>query len=448
MKLKTTLYKLLLFAFVAILAACGKGTNQTIDLPQVVTNDVVIDATSKIAWTGGLVTNVTSLTAYGVCYSTTNSQPTINDNNITGTANYYSFSAKLRSLSLNTTYYVRAYATNTAGTAYGNVVQFKTGSDMSSAYGTVSTFAGSAEGYQNNTGTAALFNRPTALATDAAGNVYVADSYNSVIRKITPAGVTTTLAGSGTFGFANGPAATAQFYVPSGLAVDAAGNVYVADLGNNMIRKITPDGTVSTFAGSGNSGYANGTGTAASFSAPSGITIDASGDFYVSDSGSNLIRKITAAGVVSTVAGNNSAGFTNGIGTAASFNKPMGITADAAGNLYVADAANGAIRKLTKDFIVTTLAGGVDTAALALGKPQGIKADADNNLYIADGNGRILKISKDKIFTVMAGKAGTTGTADGDGSTALFNAPQGIALSPGGGIYVADYNNNRIRKVN
>jgi sugar lactone lactonase YvrE len=448
MKIKTTQINLLLLLFIATLGACVKGSSVTVDLPQLVTNDVIIDPTATIAWTGGLITNNVAVSAYGICYSTTNSEPTIADSKTSDNVNVFSYSSKLNGLALNTVYYIRAYATNSVGnTGYGNVIQFKTGSGTPGVYGTVSTVAGSAEGYQNNTGTAALFNRPTSLATDAAGNIYVADSYNSVIRKITPEGVTTTFAGTGTFGYTDGPAASAQFYVPSGLVVDATGNIFVADLGNNIIRKITPDGVVSTFAGNGSSGSADGTANAATFSGPAGIALGTNGNFYVTDSNNNLIRQVTPAGVVTTVAGNHVGSYINGIGTAASFNKPTGIAFDAAGNMYVAEAANNAIRKITKDYTVTTFAGGVDTAALKLGSPQDLKVDANNNVYITDAGGRILKISKDRIVTTLAGKTATTGTTDGDGSTALFNGPKGIALDPQGNIIIADYNNNRIRKV-
>ena len=442
---KSTLLNLLLLLFVSALAACSKGTSVTSDLPVLLTNDVVIDPISTTAYTGGLITNSISVSDYGICYSATNPTPTVADSKIANTVMVFSFSTKIKGLALNTTYYVRAYAINTAGTAYGNVVQFKTpAADQSAAYGTVTTVAGSVQGYQN--GTAALFNRPTAVAIDAAGNIYVADSYNSVIRKITAGGVTSTIAGNGTLGYKDGPAANAQFYAPAGVAVDAGGNVFVADMGNNLIRKITPAGIVSTFAGNGNAGYGNGTGTAAFFNAPSGLTFDAAGNLFIADSGNSLIRMITTEGVVTTVVGSRGTGYVNGTGTAATLNKPSSLAFDAAGILYITEPLNNAVRKITKDYVVTTFAGGTDTAALNLGKPQGISI-SNGNMYIADGNGRLLKINKDRALTVMAGKPAITGATDGDGSIALFNHPQGIASDNSGNVYVADFDNNRIRKV-
>jgi sugar lactone lactonase YvrE len=444
---KTTKINLTLLLFVVILSACGKSTSVTVDLPVLLTNDVVINPTATIAYTGGVVTNNAAVSDYGICYSTTNPTPTVADSKTATTVNVFSFSGKIKSLALNTTYYVRAYAINSAGTGYGNVIQFKSpATDQSAAYGTVSTVVGSAQGYQNGTGTAALFYRPTAVALDAAGNMYVADSYNSVIRKVTADGITTTLAGNGTLGYTDGAAADAQFYVPSGIAVDAAGNVFVADMGNNMIRKITPAGVVSTFAGNGVAGYTNGTGTLALFNSPAGLAFDAAGNLYVADSGNNLIRMITPAGVVTTVVGSRAAGYVNGTGIATALNKPNSIAFDAAGIMYVTEPSNNVIRKITKDYVVTTFAGGTDTAALVLGTPQGISI-ANDNMYITDAGGRILKISKDRVLTILAGKAATTGTTDGDGSTALFNHPQGITTDSNGNIYIADFDNNRIRKI-
>ena len=221
----------------------------------------------------------------------------------------------------------------------------------------VTTFAGSGSaGSADGTGTAASFYKPSGVAVDGSGNVYVAEYYNHLIRKITSAGVVTTLAGSGSAGSANGTGTAASFYRPYGVAVDGNGNVYVADYYNHLIRKITSAGVVTTLAGSGSQGSADGTGTAASFYNPSGVAVDGSGNVYVADRSNHLIRKITSADVVTTLAGSGSQGSANGTGTAASFTLPYGVAVDASGNVYVADSGNNLIRK-----IATTLASGSTT---------------------------------------------------------------------------------------
>jgi serine/threonine-protein kinase len=177
--------------------------------------------------------------------------------------------------------------------------------------------------------------------------VYVADQDNFRIRKITPAGVVSTFAGSSVAGFANGTGTAASFSPLTGLALDVSGNVYVADYGNHSIRKITPAGVVSTLAGSGSQGSSDGTGTAASFNYPTRVVVDGSGNVYVADRTNNLIRKITPTGVVITLAGSGSVGSANGMGIAASFNGPSGVAIDGSGNLYVADTYNNRIRKIT-----------------------------------------------------------------------------------------------------
>ncbi|QHS54510.1 hypothetical protein GWR56_02725 [Mucilaginibacter sp. 14171R-50] len=444
----STPINLLLLLIIASLGACVKGTAVTVEKPVVVTTDVIVETTGTSAWGGGFISNgATNITAYGVCYSSTNSEPTVADAKTDNKVGLYWFNSNIKGLTPNTTYYARAYATNSEATAYGNVVQFKTGSGTGTPAANVSTLAGSSEGNANGHGAAALFNHPYGTATDAAGNVYVSDSYNCSIRKITPDGEVTTIAGTGALGNTDGPGNIAQFYAPAGLAVDATGNIFVADMGNNIIRKITPSGIVSTFAGSGSAGYNNGTGTIASFSQPADIVIDGSGNLFVADMGNNLIRQITPAGVVTTVAGSRFAGIASGQGTAASLNKPSGIARDAAGNLYVTEPLNKTIRKISKDYMVTIFTGGPDSLSFAIGRPQAIKIDGSDNLYIADANGRILKIAADKTFSVLAGTTGTTGSADGAGGTASFNDPRGIAVDNQGNVYVADYNNNRIRKI-
>ena len=221
--------------------------------------------------------------------------------------------------------------------------------------GMVGTFAGTGIAGASNVTDSVSFSSPLGVAVDGTGNVYVADYENNLIRKITQAGVVSTLAGSGAKGADDGLDTAATFNLPEALAVDKTGNVYVVDNGNDLIRKVTPAGQVSTFAGSGQSGRSDGTGTAASFNSPFGIAIDADGNLYVADSGNNLIRKITPDGTVTTIAGSGSRGATDGTGSAASFNTPAGIAVDKLGNIYVADENNNLIRKITQAGAVTTI---------------------------------------------------------------------------------------------
>jgi len=194
-------------------------------------------------------------------------------------------------------------------TSCGKELEFNTlpGSNASST--NISTFAGSGtQGSADGTGINASFYQPTGVAADASGNIYVADFRNNLIRKISPAGLVTTLAGSGAQGSANGTGVYASFYQPTSVAADASGNIYVADDGNHLIREISPAGVVTTLAGSGVQGLANGTGIAASFNNPQGVAVDASGNVYVADYGNNMIREITPAGVVTTLAGSSTPG--------------------------------------------------------------------------------------------------------------------------------------------
>lgn len=314
----------------------------------------------------------------------------------------------------------------------------------------VSTFVGSTEGFINATGTAAQFNRPNGICKSTSGNFYVADLLNNQIRKITPQGVVTTLAGT-TEGYSDGLGTTAQFDHPYGVCADPSGNVYVADTYNTKIRKITPSGFVSTFAGS-TQGFANGTGTTAKFYSPTGICIDPSGNIFVVDAGNNKIRKITPTGIVSTFAG-STAGYTNGTGTAAKFSFPFGICSDNGGNLYVADANNSKIRKITPTGNVTTLAGsdqgfndGNGNAA-QFKDPYGVCTDSAGNVYVADtSNNRIRKITPAGIVTTLAG-CNDQGYLDGITTVAQFFLPTGVCSDAQGNIYVADNYNDKIRKI-
>jgi len=225
-----------------------------------------------------------------------------------------------------------------------------------------STFAGTAglSGSADGTGSAARFTSPAEVALDGANNLYVADTGNHTIRKITPAGVVSTFAGSpGVPGSADGTGSAARFNSPIGVSLDGAGNLYVGDADNDTIRKITPAGIVTTFAGkAGEIGSADGTGSNARFSGPRGVAVSAAGDVYVADTFNDTIRKITPAGVVSTLAGLAGAtGSTDGTGSAARFNRPRGVAVDLASNVFVADTANDTIRRISPAGVVTTVAG-------------------------------------------------------------------------------------------
>ena len=322
----------------------------------------------------------------------------------------------------------------------------------------VSTLAGSGEqGSADGPGAAAKFDRPHGVALDSAGNVYVVDMDNNRIRKISLQGAVTTFAGS-TAGYADGTGTAAQFLEPSGVAVDGAGNVYVTDNGNACIRKITPAGVVTTLAGSPPRGYANGTGAAAKFFWPNDAAVDGAGSVYVADSGNNRIRKISPEGAVTTFAG-SAWGNADGAGTAAQFAGPQDVAIDSAGNLYVADPDNHRIRKITPEGVVSTLAGGGDTGRDKGGYadgtgtearfnfPRGVAVDGAGNVYVADTrNHRIRTISPEGVVTTLAG-SGKPGFADGRGTAAQFNEPLRVALDRAGNLYVADHNNNRIRKI-
>ena len=327
--------------------------------------------------------------------------------------------------------------------------------------GTVSTLAGTAgsPGSANGTGTAARFNQPMDVAADLnSALVYVVEDVNRLIRKITSTGVVTSLAGQVPSGTNNGTGSVARFKFPSGAAVDHNGTVYIADYGNNVVRKISPAGVVTSFAGkAGTAGTNNGTGTAARFNGPVGVAVDGSGNLYVADYQNHAIRKITPAGVVTTLAGRLTiSGTNNGTGTAARFNNPIGVAVDASGTVYVGDTANHAIRKITPAGVVTTLAGlagtsgtndGVGVAA-RFKYPEGVAVDGSNYVYVADnGNSCIRKVAPDGTVTTLAGLCGNSGSDDGTNSTARFSGPLGIAIDAAGNLYVGDTGNQTLRKI-
>ena len=320
---------------------------------------------------------------------------------------------------------------------------------------TVATLAGSGDsGFANGTGAAARFNGPHGLAVDPAGNVFVADSTNNRIRRVTAAGVVTTLAGSGAPGSANGTGAAASFSDPFGVALDSAGNVYVADHFGHRIRKVTPAGVVTTVAGSGTAEFADGTGAAVGFNHPESLVVNAAGDILIVDTDNNRIRKMTPAGVVTTLAGSAASAFADGTGAAASFFFPFGIGLDSQGNAYIGDEGNHRIRKMTPAGVVTTLAGsgaegfadGTRNGAI-FNYPSGVAVDASGNVYVADYlNGRIRRVTAAGVVTTLAG-TGDADYLDGPAATARFNFPVSVATDASGTVYVADLGNQRIRKI-
>lgn len=313
---------------------------------------------------------------------------------------------------------------------------------------TVSTFAGANAGSTNGTIENALFKKPQNVIFDATGNFFIADSGNHQIRKITPAGVVSTFAGS-TLGFANGLGSLAMFNEPIGMVLDATGNLYVVDSSNNKIRKISPVGLVSTFAGSTLGSEDNNVGILAKFNNPNGITIDATGNLYVTER--SKIRKISPSGAVTTFAGSDS-GFVDATGLDAKFDGPRGIIIDNAGNFLVTDSGNHKIRKITPLGVVTTFAGSVigfqdgtlETAMFNF--PTGLVQDVAGNIYVADvQNHSIRKISTTGQVSTIAGS--TNGSQDGPGANAKFSFPSGITINTLGNLFISDFGNNKIRKI-
>jgi hypothetical protein len=332
------------------------------------------------------------------------------------------------------------------------------GSNSSVPSVVVSTLAGTAQvfGSADGVGNAARFKDPRGVAIDSSGNIFIADSVMNTIRKITPAGVVTTFAGTaGLSGSSDGTGAAARFQGPIGIAIDINNNLFVADSYNNIIRKITSAGVVTTFAGTaGPPGSADGIGAAASFTSPKGIAIDLSGNLFITEDVST-VRKITPAGVVTTFAGTAGlSGSSDGTGTAARFTTLNGVAIDKNNTLFVIDGQT--IRKITSAGVVTTFAGTAGSSGSADGAgtaaqfnfPLDIAVDSNSNLYIADTNNfTSRKITQAGLVTTFAGHPGWVGFDDGIASKATFGFVYGVGVDSGGNLYVADNSWYIIRKI-
>jgi len=294
-------------------------------------------------------------------------------------------------------------------------------------------------GNVNGSLSAASFFSPRDVLTDSSGNLYVADSGNYLIRKITADGTVTTFAGSGVTGSADGLGTKASFTLPLGMAIDSTGNIYVAD--SNRIRKISSNGNVGTLASTGITGAC-------------AVAVDSSQNVFVADCQANKILKITSLGITSIFAGSGLSGSANGQGTAASFNYPSGVSLDSNGNLFVADQNNFLIRKITPAGSVTTFAGsgvqgGVDgeRGSASFYNPVRMTIRNDGTIYLVDGVGnKIRQITPSGAVTTLAG-TGRPGNDNGFLLSATFNNPRGIAVDSSNNIYIADSSNNTVRKI-
>ena len=351
---------------------------------------------------------------------------------------------------------------------YLSVVLLKTNAQI------ITTISGNGtQGYSGDGGqaTAAYMYGPTCLAIDKLGNIFIADSYNNVVRKINTTGIITTFAGNGygagtgmgSYTGDGGQATDAELFNPAGVAFDTLGNLYIADEVNSCIRKvIVSTGIISTIAGRGNCGTNNcgdgGPATLANLRDPSGIAFDSHGNLFIADTYNNCIRKVNTLGIISTVAGNATGGFSGdgGQATAAGLNSPYSITIDTAGNLFIADMGNNRIRKVNTTGIINTVAGGNiaigdggSATAARLGFPTSLAFDTMGNMYIADNNdSRIRKVDPFGIISTVVGNGTSVYSGDGGLATSAgLVSPYGIAIDKLNNFYIADGANNRIRVV-
>jgi uncharacterized protein (TIGR03437 family) len=342
------------------------------------------------------------------------------------------------------------------GTAWSQAPQF-----------TISTVAGTgkaAEAGDAGPAASAELCEPRGVTVDSSGNLYIADYCGQTVRKVTPNGIITTVAGNGTAGYSGdgGPATSAELDGPYRVTVDTSGNIYIPDSSNSVIRKVAADGTISTVAGNGFSGYSGdgGLATNAELNYPEAVAFDSAGNYYIADEAANVIRKVDINGVITTYAGTGNSNYTGDGGPAisATLDGPVGIAMDSVGDLYISDQGNDVIRQVNPGGVIATVAGtgrsgfsgdGGPAAAAQFDSPASINLDSSGNLYIPDvGNNRIRVVLTSGTIWTVAGD-GIGGYA-GDGGPALsaeIYAPRGVAAAPNGDVYIADFSNNRVRQL-
>jgi len=332
--------------------------------------------------------------------------------------------------------------------------------------GIITTFAGDGEGGfsgDNGPATAAELTSPNGVAVGRDGSIYIADRGNNRIRRVNPSGIITTVAGDGLQGFGGdkGPATSAELDSPTDVVVGGDGSVYIADYGNNRIRRVTPKGVITTVAGNGEDGSSgdNGQATAAALSDPVGVAVASDGTIYIADYGNDQVRRVSPTGVITTIAGNGEDGSSgdNGPATSAELSEPSGVAVGGDGSVYIADSGNNEVRKVSTAGIITTVAGdgqngfrgdnGPATSA-ELSEPTAVAVAGDGSLYIADyTNARIRRVNPRGIITTVAGGASDLIGDNGPATAADLSGPNGVAVASDGTIYIADTDNDRVRRV-
>jgi hypothetical protein len=404
---------------------------------------------------------ISDTTPGGTIYYTTNgTTPTTSSTLYTGPITV-SASETIEAIAIAT-----GYQNSLVGSAT-YVIQYVIPNCVSQSPGIICTIAGDGTaGYSGDGGpaTSAALNTPWGVALDASGNLYIGDPNGSRVRKVTPAGIISTVAGDGLlFSFGDGgPATDASFNGLAEVALDATGNLYIADENCPCIHMVNTAGIISTFAGNRTSGSSGdgGPATSAQLYGPIGVKFDATGNLYIADRLANKIRKVTPAGIISTVAGNGTASSTGdgGPATSAGLNQPYDVAFDATGNMYISEGPGARIRKVTPAGVISTFAGdgasgyagdGGPAISAQLNNPHGIAFDPAGNLYIADVvNYRIRQVTPAGIISTVVGTGiGAFGGDNGPAISAQLFAPEDIVFDPAGNMYIGDWGNHRVREV-